>query len=86
VKPSQYFRAAASLSPALDSEEFCARSRRGCPRTLEVFLDVAFVHNSDLYCPTIFCTALPCGLIRSGRVCRRLIRDREFQIVFTRFA
>jgi hypothetical protein len=34
-------------------------SVRDSPRTLEVFLEahrdhVAFVHNSDLYCPTIF--------------------------------
>jgi hypothetical protein len=34
-------------------------SVRGSPQTLEVFLDAhrdhfAFVHNSDLYCPTIF--------------------------------
>ena len=34
-------------------------SGRGYPRTLEVFLEahrdhVAFIGNSDLYCPTIF--------------------------------
>jgi hypothetical protein len=57
---SQYLRAAASLSAALDGE-FGARalSRRGCPRTSEVFLEihrdpVAAVHNSNLYCPTVF--------------------------------
>src|SRR4029077_17532171 len=59
LKPSQYFRAAASLSSALDSETWrIACSTRRCFRNWSAFLEVyrdpvAFVLNCDLYCPTI---------------------------------
>jgi hypothetical protein len=58
VKPSQYFRAAASLSSALIAKFGTAFSLRR-HRTLEVFLEVhrdpvAFVGNCHLHYLTIF--------------------------------
>jgi hypothetical protein len=60
VKPSQYLRAATSLSSALDSQSLARvpLCGRGCPRILEASLEshrhlVAFGHSCDLYCRAI---------------------------------